>query len=233
MAGDLVDTTEMYLKVVYELEESGVPPMRARLVERLGQSKPTVSETVARLERAGLLNVGKDRIVRMTDEGRAQATAVMRKHRLAERLLLDVIGLPWTAVHAEACRWEHVMSDEVEKRIGSMLDVEADPYGNPIPAHGSRGPGGDTAKDCGLVSIEELLRSNPEGAACTLMRIGEKAQVDEIFLEELEAASMRPPAAILVRSGDGVVTMETAGSIPVDLPPWIRGHLMVRPAEQD
>ena len=234
MAGDLVDTTEMYLKAVYELEENGVPPMRARLVERLGQSKPTVSETVARLERAGLLNVGKDRIVRMTEEGRLQATAVMRKHRLAERLLLDVIGLPWTAVHGEACRWEHVMSDEVERRIGEMLGAEAntDPYGNPIPAHGTMGPAADTAEASGLVSIEDLLKSNPEGAPCTLMRIAEMVQVDEAFLAELEEAAMRPPSAILVRSGDGVVTMETAGSLPVDLPPWIRGQIMVRP-EQD
>ena len=90
----------------------------------------------------------------------------------------------------------------------------------------------DTAEASGLVSIEDLLKSNPEGAPCTLMRIAEMVQVDEAFLAELEEAAMRPPAAILVRSGDGVVTMETAGSLPVDLPPWIRGQIMVRP-EQD
>ena len=91
MSGDLVDTTEMYLKAIYELEEEGVPPLRARLVERLGQSKPTVSETVARLERDGLLTIVGARTIELSVKGRKQATTVMRKHRLAERLLLDQI----------------------------------------------------------------------------------------------------------------------------------------------
>ena len=79
----LVDTAEMYLKAVYELEEEGSPPLRARLVERLEQSKPTVSETVARLERDGLMHVKNNRVVALTEEGKRQATRVMRKHRLA------------------------------------------------------------------------------------------------------------------------------------------------------
>ena len=113
---DLTDTTEMYLRTIYELEEEGVVPLRARIVERLGQSGPTVSQTVARMERDGLLVVSDDRHLELTDTGRARAIAVMRKHRLAERLLVDVIGLRWDLVHAEACRWEHVISDEVEQR---------------------------------------------------------------------------------------------------------------------
>ncbi|MBW0094136.1 metal-dependent transcriptional regulator, partial [Pseudonocardia sp. KRD-188] len=105
---ELIDTTEMYLRTIYELEEEGVVPLRARIAERLGQSGPTVSQTVARMERDGLVVVAGDRHLELTDAGRSRAVAVMRKHRLAERLLTDVIGLEWELVHAEACRWEHV-----------------------------------------------------------------------------------------------------------------------------
>src|SRR3954471_1680316 len=125
---DLIDTTEMYLRTVYELEEEGVVPLRARIAERLGQSGPTVSQTVARMERDGLLNVAGDRHLELTDKGRHEAIAVMRKHRLAERLLADVIGLEWEHVHAEACRWEHVMSETVKRRL---VGWAGDPRGPP------------------------------------------------------------------------------------------------------
>src|SRR5688500_12499202 len=131
---DLVDTTEMYLKTILELEEEGVPPLRARIAERLGQSGPTVSQTVARMERDGLVVVAGDRHLELTAQGRARAVSVMRKHRLAERLLIDVIGLEWEFVHAEACRWEHVMSEAVERKLVKLLDnPTTSPYGNPIP----------------------------------------------------------------------------------------------------
>ena len=124
----------MYLRTIYELEEEGITPLRARIAERLEQSGPTVSQTVARMERDGLVVVANDRSLQMTPEGRNLATAVMRKHRLAERLLTDVIGLDITKVHDEACRWEHVMSDEVERRLIDVLDIyDRSPFGNPIP----------------------------------------------------------------------------------------------------
>ena len=131
---DLIDTTEMYLRTIYELVEEGIVPLRARIAERLHQSGPTVSQTVARMERDGLLTVEGDRHLELTDEGLRLATRVMRKHRLAERLLTDVIGLDWELVHAEACRWEHVMSETVERRLLELLDHPTEsPYGNPIP----------------------------------------------------------------------------------------------------
>src|SRR5699024_8161550 len=134
LVSDLIDTTEMYLKTVFELIEEGIPPMRARIAERLGHSGPTVSQTVARLERDGLMVVTSDRHLQLTGEGMARATQVMRKHRIAERLLTDVIGLEWPFVHEEACRWEHVMSDQVEQRLVALLgQPQHDPYGNPIP----------------------------------------------------------------------------------------------------
>src|SRR6185436_17512432 len=118
---DLVDTTEMYLRTVLELEEEGVPALRARIAERLKQSGPTVSQTVARMERDGLLNVEGDRHLSLTDLGRSKAVAVMRKHRLAELLLVNVIGMPYEEAHDEACRWEHVMSEAVEQKVYELL----------------------------------------------------------------------------------------------------------------
>src|SRR5205807_2382399 len=106
-AGQHSPAVEDYLETIFELEESGVPVMRARLVERLGVSAPTVSETVARLEREGFLALDAQRLVRLTDRGRSAATGVMRRHRLAERLLLDVLHVPWHQVHEEAHRLEH------------------------------------------------------------------------------------------------------------------------------
>jgi DtxR family Mn-dependent transcriptional regulator len=107
----------MYLRTVFELEEEGIVPLRARIAERLSQSGPTVSQTVARMERDGLLHLAGDRQLALSDTGRMLATRVMRKHRLAECLLVSVIQLPWEEVHIEACRWEHVMSENVERRI--------------------------------------------------------------------------------------------------------------------
>ena len=100
---DLIDTTEMYLKTIFELEEDGVTPLRARIVERLGHSGPTVSQTIGRMERDGLVHVMGDRRLELTALGRERAIEVVRKHRLAERLLTDVIGLDWAHTHEEAC----------------------------------------------------------------------------------------------------------------------------------
>ena len=133
-AHGLIDTTEMYLRTVFELEEEGIVPLRARIAERLAQSGPTVSQTVARMERDGLLHVAGDRQLALTDAGRALATRVMRKHRLAECLLVSVIKMPWEEVHIEACRWEHVISESVERRLYELLGhPERCPHGNVIP----------------------------------------------------------------------------------------------------
>src|ERR1700753_3448188 len=133
-AHGLIDTTEMYLRTVFELEEEGIVPLRARIAERLAQSGPTVSQTVARMERDGLLHVAGDRQLALTDAGRGLATRGMRKHRLAERLLVCVIQMPWEEGHSEACRWEHVISESVERRLYELLGhPERCPHGNVIP----------------------------------------------------------------------------------------------------
>lgn len=161
---DLVDTTEMYLRTIYDLEEEGVIPLRARIAERLEQSGPTVSQTVSRMERDGLLNVAGDRHLQLTEKGRSLAVAVMRKHRLAERLLVDVIGLPWEDVHAEACKWEHVMSEEVERRLVAVLDnPTVSPSAIPSPVSPNSGwarpTGSRTTTWCGSPSCPQGPRS--------------------------------------------------------------------------
>src|SRR6478735_6561510 len=158
----------MYLRTIFELEEEGIVPLRARIAERLHQSGPTVSQTVARMERDGLLRVEGDRHLQLSDEGRTLATAVMRKHRLAECLLVDVIGLDYADVHEEACRWEHVMSENVERKLLTLLgNPTVSPFGNPIPGLDAlRGDhrllGGETSAALGALTLLSTT-ATPEG----------------------------------------------------------------------
>ena len=199
---DLVDTTEMYLRTIYELEEEGVVPLRARIAERLAQSGPTVSQTVARMERDGLLVVAGDRHLELTDAGRELAIAVMRKHRLAERLLVDVIGLEWEQVHAEACRWEHVMSEAVERKLVALLGhPTTSPYGNPIPGLDKLGEGGKPAPspEPGLVRVDEVARRG--GGSVEVRRIAEHVQIDEELMAELKTVGLIPGNTVQVQGG--------------------------------
>ncbi len=216
---DLVDTTEMYLRTIYDLEEEGVVPLRARIAERLEQSGPTVSQTVSRMERDGLVRVAGDRHLELTEKGRTLAVSVMRKHRLAERLLVDVIGLPWEDVHAEACRWEHVMSEEVERRLVQVLDNPmVSPFGNPIP--GLTLLGLDNASpdpDANLVRLTELPISGP--VAVIVRQLTEHVQGDVALIGRLKEAGVVPNARVLVESKpDGSVTIMMTGHEDVDLP---------------
>ncbi|WP_127573458.1 metal-dependent transcriptional regulator [Georgenia faecalis] len=230
--GDLIDTTEMYLKTVYELEEEGVIPMRARIAERLGHSGPTVSQTVARLERDGLLLLADGRRLELTDVGRTRATMVMRKHRLAERLLTDVVGLDWQYVHEEACRWEHVMSERVEQRLVALLDhPHHDPYGNPIPGLGDLGEAPLAEEPAPVRNLLEAA-SQPSpaerDAPLTLRRIGEPLQVDVELLARLAEAGVRPGAELLVQRGTQVVSVRARSShLVLDLPDDVARHLFV------
>lgn len=222
---DLIDTGEMYLKTVYELEEEGIPPLRARIAERLEHSGPTVSETVNRLSRDGLLSIGKSRQLELTAEGRKKATEVMRKHRLAKRLLIDVIGMDWKYVHEEACRWEHVMSDRVTKKLEEVLgDVSHDPYGNPIPAM-SEGPAGNAASVSGLISISNLDLTQPITA--TLRRIAEPLQVDIELLSGFQDAGVMPGVEITIaKTPTGLSLTGSEGKVE-DLPDWMGKHLFI------
>ena len=223
---DLIDTTEMYLKTVYELTEEGIPPLRARIAERLGHSGPTVSQTVARMERDGLLVVGGDRHLELTDDGHDRAMRVMRKHRLAERLLIDVIGLDWPHVHEEACRWEHVMSVQVEQRLAALLDhPHHDPYGNPIPGLAELGEHEEA--EGFLEGVQTLVAwSDP---TAQVARIGEPLQVDIELLTRLAGAGVLPGSVVSVDRADGVVSVAAPGSaVVLDLPEELARHVFVR-----
>lgn len=214
---DLIDTTEMYLRTIYELIEDGVTPMRARIAEQLDHSGPTVSQTVARMERDGLVVVTPERHLELTDEGQQIAVRVMRKHRLAERLLTDVIGLELAFVHDEACRWEHVMSDRVERRLLEVLDTpRVSPYGNPIPALEELGvaelDSNENAPQNAQISLESAI--NSENFELTVERIGENPQAMPGFLNEAIAIGLVPGAIVRIQGvDDGVEVTADDGVI--------------------
>ncbi len=199
---DLIDSTEMYLRIVLELEEEGVPALRARLAERLHLSAPSVSEGVSRLEEQGLLRLTEERTVALTDRGRDWAESVMRKHRLAERLLADVIGLAPEHIHEEACRWEHVISDRVESRIAELLgNPTTSPYGNPIPGAAADGPPPVALADAG--STEVVLHS-----------LSESLQPDVDVIRRLFGAALTAGTTARVEvEGEGLVLSAAGGRV--------------------
>ena len=209
---ELIDTTEMYLRTVYELEEEGIVPLRARIAERLQQSGPTVSQTVARMERDGLLTVQGDRHLELSPKGRVLATRVMRKHRLAERLLVDVIGLDWELVHVEACRWEHVISDDVERRLVQILgEPTTSPYGNPIPGLDELGVTGNVEDFLeGVESLDQVatsLAGTGDDTKVVVRRISEPLQKSPELMEVLRRAGALPGQVITVIPAPGGVRL--------------------------
>lgn len=189
---------EEYLEAVHELEEEGTTVIQARLAERLGHSAPSVSEMIRRLKVEGYLDV-KGRAVVLTAKGRRRAESVVRKHRLAERLLTDIIGLEWHKAHVEACRWEHVISDEVEERLVELLGNPATcPHGNPIPGTSQRRP--DT----------KALAGFEPGDRVRLERITEEVEIDTDSLTYLGTHGFVPgaDARVKAKAPDGTLTLE-------------------------
>jgi DtxR family Mn-dependent transcriptional regulator len=197
------DTTEEYLEAILEIEEEGTIPIRARLVERLGLSAPAVSETVNRLVDHGYAELLDDRSLRLTDKGREVAISIVRRHRLAERLLVDIIGLEWEKVHKEADRWEHAISADVEEKLVQLLgDPATCPHGNPIP--------GSSHKVEGPTSVP-LTQLQP--GPVIVRRISEKVEIDDEAIAFLAGAELIPGSnAVVVSSGtDGVQVTSAAG----------------------
>jgi len=224
----LIDTTEMYLRTVFELEEEGLVPLRARIAARLGQSVPTASQTVARMQRDGLLTVTGDRRIQLTPAGRAAATRVMRKHRLAECLLIDLLGLEWQLAHVEACRWQHVMSEAVERRLLDILGHPTEsPYGNPIPGLAELGEkeGDEIGED-----MVALAKVPEETGRVILRRIAEPIQSDTALLTHLRRAGFRPNATVVVSQANGRVRIGT-GQQAAELDQATAAHVFVTTAD--
>ena len=204
---DLIDPTEMYLKVVLECEEAGIVPLRARLVERLEQAPSTVTQTTGRMIREGLFfSVPGDRQIHLSPEGRRLALQIMRKHRLAERLLIDVVGLEWQYVHQEACRWEHAMSDASTDRIEALLGSPTrSPYGNAIPTREEveRGFMKNLAAAGTVNALRYTFDSGPNSSA-RVVCIGEHAQSNVELLSAFASSGVLPGARITMeRRGQG------------------------------
>ena len=194
---------DQYLETILELEELGIVPMRARLVERLGVSAPAVSETVKRLEREGYLTLDSDRVMHLTETGRAYGTSMLRRHRLAELLLVDVLKVPWSQVHEEACRLEHAISPMLEEHLVALLgDPGTCPHGNPIP-------GSANVSDPGPL---RPLSSVASGESCVVRRIDENLQTQVAHMRTLEAGGLMPGQRVTVGAvADGRRTLDVAG----------------------
>ena len=232
-AQGLIDTTEMYLRTIFELEEEGVVPLRARIAERLAQSGPTVSQTVARMERDGLVHVAGDRHLTLSDNGRTLATRVMRKHRLAECLLVGVIKQPWEEVHIEACRWEHVISESVERRLLELLGYPVCcPHGNLIPGLPELGlpeEALDRVRTATNEAGEAMTKvATPDDTQVVIRRIGEQIQSDLVLMLKLKRVGIQPGREVILMAADDGVRVTAGGSIDAistELPSHIAAHI--------
>jgi DtxR family transcriptional regulator, Mn-dependent transcriptional regulator len=210
---------EEYLEAVHELEEEGTTVIQARLAERLEHSAPAVSEMIRRLRDEGYLAID-GRALSLTETGRAVAESVVRKHRLAERLLTDIIGLPWASSHVEACRWEHVISDEVAERLVVLLgNPTTCPHGNPIP-----GTGADERHLTALADAQA-------GEHVRLERVTEQVEIDRATLTYLSDHGFVPgtEARVSSRAPDGTLTLDL-GDRSISLGPALAHQLWVAAA---
>jgi DtxR family transcriptional regulator, Mn-dependent transcriptional regulator len=220
--GIFIDAREMLLRIIYEFEEEvGVPPRRAALRDRLGITRSAVGQHVARLADDGLVMLSPHNQILLTTAGRAAATVVMRKHRLAERLLVDVIGLDWELSHLEASRWQHVLGERVERRLLRILDdPTVSPYGNPIPGLGELEPSlaGTDGADPGPPLVTIVAAAKAGIGRVLLCRIPEHLQSDVGLLARLRAANLLPGRSveIVVAEGNAVRAASATGELVLD-----------------
>jgi DtxR family Mn-dependent transcriptional regulator len=212
-----------YLAAIYEMAEEGIPTLQANLARWMGVSPASVSEAVKRLRRDGLLRAG-GRELAFTAEGERRARAVVRRHRLAERFLVHVLGLPWHLAHEEATAWERVISDRVEQRIAEMLDDPPTcPHGNPIPGSKHR---------VDLAGLQPLRAFGP-GDRVLLERLTEDLELDLGVMRYFEENGLMPGATLVVSSvaPDGTMTLEADGH-RAGIGPELTDNLWVRPVPE-
>jgi len=190
-----------YCEAIFELDEDDVDVIQARIAERLDVSRPAVSEMIRRMDTAGLVVVDKGH-VELTEHGRGMAEMVVRRHRLAERFLTDVLQLSWADAHTEAGKWEHVISEPVETAMIRLLgDPTTCPHGNPIPGSSYAAPD------------SRPLSEIPVGGRFTVARIPEELEFTPGLLDFLEESWLTPGRSGTVRaaSPDGTLTVEVDG----------------------
>ena len=206
---------EEYCETIFELAEDDLDVIQARIADRLEVSRPAVSEMVKRLEKEGLVT-SDDHVILLTDDGRELATSVVRRHRLAERFLTDVLGLSWTEAHHEAGRWEHVISPAVEVALDRLLGQPTTcPHGNPIPGSSYSEPDTRHLSDVGV------------GESFTVSRIPEELEFADGLLEFLEKSRLMPgETGSVTAAADGTVTIRISGrSVAVD--PFAADRILV------
>ena len=200
---------EEYCEVIFELEEDGVQVKQARIAERLDIAPPSVSQMIHRMVEVGLVSV-TDGQVELTTKGMDLATQVVRRHRLAECFLTDILGLSWTEAHHEAGKWEHVISGSVEEAMKSILDNPTTcPHGNPIPGSNYRAP-----------EDAVVLSSLTDGECFIVERITEELEFKDGLLEYFEKAELRPGTEAQVKgiTAAGIRKIEINGKkLDVDL----------------
>jgi len=192
---------EEYCETIFELREDDVDVIQARVAERLDVSRPAVSEMIRRMETQGLVTI-EGGTIRLTDDGMGLAESVVRRHRLAERFLTDILGLSWAEAHKEAGKWEHVISDNVEQAIVRVLDNPTTcPHGNPIPGSNYQAPNSEPLSEV-LVGVPFVVR-----------RITEELEFAPGLLEFLEESAIQPgnTGTVTAASPDGTLTVEIDG----------------------
>jgi DtxR family Mn-dependent transcriptional regulator len=208
---------EEYCECIFELREDNVEVIQARVAERLNVSRPSVSEMIKRMESEGLITLQGSKIV-LTPTGEVLAERVVRRHRIAERFLTDILGLSWAQAHHEAGKWEHIMSDDVEQAIDRLLgNPTTCPHGNPIP--GSSYASDDAVP---LVTLEV-------GATFTVTRIPEELEFTPGMLDFLERYDVVPGSLGRMQSADdaGACTV-TIGDKAVDIDSFASARILVR-----
>ncbi|MXZ29663.1 MAG: metal-dependent transcriptional regulator [Acidimicrobiia bacterium] len=208
---------EEYCETIFELAEDDLEVIQARIAERMGISRPAVSEMIRRMQDKGLLAPGR-RIV-LTDDGMALARQVVRRHRLAERFLTDVLGLSWAEAHAEAGKWEHVLSPRVEEAMSNLLGGPTTcPHGNPIPGSGYAAP-----ESVALSEVEA-------GESFVVSRITEELEFVDGVLDFLEDSSICPGnSGVVTSSSPGGATTVTVDGAPVEIDRYTSERLLVVP----
>ena len=218
VAGEHHPAFEEYCECIYEMREDNAEIIQARLAERLNVSRASVSEMVKRMEAAGLLKVDSTHLA-LSATGEELANQIVRRHRLAERFLTDVIGLPWARAHHEACKWEHIISDDVEHGLARLLgNPSTCPHGNPIPGSPSSGV------------VVTPLAQVAVGARFTLVRIPEEVEERDGALEQLEQHRIIPGSECTLRdrqSGAARLTVHDVVDRDATLDDFVSARLLV------
>jgi DtxR family Mn-dependent transcriptional regulator len=199
--GEFHPAFEEYCEAIFELREDDVGVIQARIAERIGVSRPAVSEMIRRMEAEGLVRID-DGIIALSGRGQSLAERVVRRHRLAERFLTDILGLSWSEAHHEAGKWEHIMSDAVESALDRVLGQPTTcPHGNPIPGSTYAAPDAQPLSDFEV------------GVPFRVARIPEELEFAPGLLDFLEQSSILPgrEGMITAASPDGTLTVEIDG----------------------